>query len=225
MRILRAIRRGEPSLRPIVSEALSRFLRSLVFDLPELDELWAWSDSWGKREASKLRIPQTVDGQVRAIFEDVDIVAFLRHIAPEGGSIVPGIIAGRLLWTTFPDATDEMDAIGKGFPDEVVTRMNGELGELVALAANTTEVKVALDSGKSLDEIRTRSGGEEFAEAFKSFIDRLGHRATGEIDVRRPRWRDDPSVLLSTIRSNVSHGTERGTGEHIDGLQSRATTA
>ena len=166
-----------------------------------------------------------MDGRVRAIFESVDIVVFLRHIAPKGASIVPGVIAGRLLWKTFPDATDEMDAIGKGFPDEVVTRMNGELGELAALAGNATEVKAALDSGAPLDEIRTRSGGEEFAEAYESFIDRFGHRATGEIDVRRPRWRDDPSVLLSTIRSNVSHRTERGTGGHKDGLQSRATAA
>ncbi|MFH5798651.1 PEP/pyruvate-binding domain-containing protein [Haladaptatus sp. CMAA 1911] len=225
VRVLRAIRRAGPSLRPIVFEALFRFVRSLVFGLPELDELWAWSDAWGNKEASKLRAPQTTEGRVRAIFGGIDIVAFLGHIAPKGASILPGVVAGRLLGKVFPDATDEMDAIGKGFPDEVVTRMNGELGELAALAGNAPEVKAALDSGASLDEIRTRSGGEGFVEAFESFIERFGHRATGEIDLRRPRWRDDPSVLLSTIRSNVSHGTERETGEHIDELQRRATTA
>ncbi|MCO8244190.1 PEP/pyruvate-binding domain-containing protein [Haladaptatus sp. AB643] len=223
VRILQAIRRGKPSLLPIVSEALSEFVHSLVFGVPDLDELWAWSDSWGTERASELRSPQTTDGRVRAIFEEVDIVAFLRYIAPKGATALPGVLAGRLLRRTFPDATDELDAIGKGFEDEVVTRMNVELGELATLAGNAPEVKTALNSGASLDEIATLRGGEVFVETFDSFIDRFGHRATGEIDLRRPRWRDDPSVLLSTIRNNV--GEERGSREHLAELQRRAATA
>jgi rifampicin phosphotransferase len=39
-----------------------------------------------------------------------------------------------------------------------------------------------------------------FKRAFTSFIAQYGHRAVYEIDLSRPRWREDPSYLLSCIK-------------------------
>lgn len=222
---IQTIRRGRSWLRTVAPRILSQFTGSLVFGLPDLNELWNWSQSWGEAHAARIRSPETIQERVRTAFEKVDLTIFLKDIAPRGASVFPGIFAGRILRRMFPDAGDELDAIGKGFEDEVVTRMNQELGELADLARKAPEVEEVLKSGASLNELRNVEGGDEFVTQFDSFIEQFGHRATGEIDLSRQRWQDDPSMLLRTIQSNVEHGTEGSHREHLQGLQTRSRAA
>jgi pyruvate,water dikinase len=42
-----------------------------------------------------------------------------------------------------------------------------------------------------------------FKQAFKSFLDEYGHRGVYEFDIINPRWREDPSYLLETIRGTI----------------------
>jgi rifampicin phosphotransferase len=219
------IRRGNEPIRSVLPRILLQLSHSLIFGLPDLDVLWNWSQSWGEEHASLIQSPQTTRDRVQAAFDHVDLVIFLQEIAPRGGTFLPGIIAGRLLRKTFPDADDELDAIGKGFEDELVTKMNQELGELADLARDTPEVLDALESGASISEIRMTEDGDAFADAFELFIDRFGHRATGEIDLSRSRWRDDPSVLLRTVYSNAKEGTGGKHREHLHDLECRASVA
>jgi pyruvate,water dikinase len=43
-------------------------------------------------------------------------------------------------------------------------------------------------------------------EALDAFLARYGDRGAGEIDISRPRWRDDPSLLLRVITGGISAG-------------------
>jgi pyruvate,water dikinase len=48
-----------------------------------------------------------------------------------------------------------------------------------------------------------------FKTAFSAFLDQYGHRAVYEADVANPRWREDPSYLLSFIRDVIETADTR----------------
>ncbi len=42
------------------------------------------------------------------------------------------------------------------------------------------------------------------ADAVREFLDRYGMRAVGEIDLGKPRWRDDPTSVMASLKAYVS---------------------
>lgn len=48
-----------------------------------------------------------------------------------------------------------------------------------------------------------------FRRGFESFLDEYGHRCVYELDLRNPRWREDPRWLLETIRPMVTNDEHR----------------
>ncbi|AGL00555.1 PEP/pyruvate-binding domain-containing protein [Desulfoscipio gibsoniae] len=42
-----------------------------------------------------------------------------------------------------------------------------------------------------------------FKQAFREFLNEFGHRAVYELDIRNPRWQEDPTYLLDVIRSTI----------------------
>lgn len=118
-----------------------------------------------------------------------------------------------------------VNAVGRGFPDELVTRINLGLGDLADVARDHPEVAEALREEKSLDEIESYEGGETFRAALDDYLEEFGHRATGELDVSRPRWREDPSGLLSTVRANLEHEQAGEHREHLRQMEREAITA
>lgn len=51
------------------------------------------------------------------------------------------------------------------------------------------------------DDWRKLPDESPFRRAFQLFLDDYGHRCVYELDYRNPRWHEDPSYLLQTIRS------------------------
>ncbi|MER2529061.1 MAG: PEP/pyruvate-binding domain-containing protein [Candidatus Competibacter denitrificans] len=47
-----------------------------------------------------------------------------------------------------------------------------------------------------------------FRQGFQTFLDEYGHRCVYELDLRNPRWREDPGWLLETIRTMVGSAAE-----------------
>ncbi len=220
-----ALRCAGPSVYSVFPRAALRFVRTLVLGPPNPDDEWMWSQSWGRALAERIRAPRTRPDRVRSVFESTDIVDLLVEALPHMTSLLAAIVAARLLRRWFPDADDEIDAIGKGFDAEVVTSMNQRLGDLGDLARDRPAVVNALEAGASLAEIEDVEGGDAFVETFESFLDDFGHRATGEINIRRSRWHEDPEPLLRIVASNVERGTPGEHREHFRTLQRRAATA
>ncbi|HUP75676.1 MAG TPA: rifamycin-inactivating phosphotransferase [Acidimicrobiales bacterium] len=63
----------------------------------------------------------------------------------------------------------------------------------------------AVADDEFLDQLVGLEGGRESRDAIVSYLDRYGMRCTGEIDIARPRWREQTSALLPAILSNVEH--------------------
>ncbi|GHE35874.1 putative phosphoenolpyruvate synthase [Streptomyces longispororuber] len=54
-----------------------------------------------------------------------------------------------------------------------------------------------------LDDLAKVPGGSEARGAVESYLDRYGMRCVGEIDITRPRWREQPAALVPAILDNV----------------------
>jgi rifampicin phosphotransferase len=58
-------------------------------------------------------------------------------------------------------------------------------------------------AGDFLEDLATYKGGTEVRDAIDAYLDVYGMRCTGEIDITRPRWSEDPTALVPTILSNI----------------------
>ncbi len=206
---------------PLVSALLDGFVGSYIgAPAPPEHEKAKWVD-WGQNIAEQVRAPDTPKERSRAVFTQLDDAIRL----PSVGPLVAAFAAGSWLERLCSNTQEEIDAIGRGFPDELVTQINLGLGDLADVARSHPEAADALRQNATLEEIQSLKGGEEFVNAFEEYLDEFGHRATGEIDISRPRWREDPSVLVETVRTNLDHGESGEHREHVRKMEREALDA
>ncbi|WP_232700860.1 PEP/pyruvate-binding domain-containing protein [Halobacterium wangiae] len=180
---------------------------------PVDEETWALI---GDMFVGSAQEAQTTEERARAVFEPLDFGEFFREVYPRLSPLFLAFGLGGWLMRTFPDNPEDVNAVGRGFERDVVTRINLGLGDLADVARAHPSVATALREGVSLADLMGVEGGEAFCAAFEDFLDEFGHRATGEIDLSRPRWREDPSVVLAVVRANLA--VERR-GEHRDRIR------
>jgi pyruvate,water dikinase len=151
---------------------------------------------------------------------------FAVEIAPKMAPALVGPFAGRVLERLTPGADATLlEAAARGNEEEVGTRMTLALGDLADIARETPAVERAILDGESYEEIRAIDGSEAFVQRFEAFREAFGHRAAGEFDLSRPRWRDDPSGPLGIVRGNLV-GEEPGAHrERLDERKRAAQTA
>lgn len=219
--LARGVWQGLTTSRPLLSAMTSGFLDAFVGapTPPEREEA-KWT-TWGRNVASQVQEPKTPAERVRAVFDLLDTAIDF----PPAGPLLAALAAGEVLEWLFPDAPEDVNAVGRGFPKEVVTRINLGLGELADIARENPPVAAALCREESLDTIESLDGGEEFVAELEEFLDEFGHRATGEIDVSRPRWREDPSTLLGAIRANLEHSELGEHRKHVHRMEQEALAA
>ena len=58
-------------------------------------------------------------------------------------------------------------------------------------------------------------GGPETAEAIARYLDKYGARCTGEIDIARTRWAEDPSLIAPMLLNDVNNFSEGAHGDII----------
>ncbi|GAA0255573.1 PEP/pyruvate-binding domain-containing protein [Haladaptatus pallidirubidus] len=207
--------------RPMISAVVSGFFGAFIGEPTPKREEARWN-TWGWNAAAPVRTPETPAERARAVF-DSDNSALTNY--PRLGPLYAAQVADGLLQQLFPDSPEELNDVGRGFPDELVTRINLGLGDLADVARDHPAVAHALREGTSLDEIESLEGGEAFRAALDDFLEEFGHRATGELDISRPRWRDEPSGLLATVRANVKHEQAGEHREHLRQMEKQASAA
>ena len=101
---------------------------------------------------------------------------------------------------------DELPGISKSPPGNVTTEMGLQLGDLADALRNYPEVikylEHANDSG-FLTNLPEAVGEKEILPLFQEFLQKYGMRGTGEIDITRPRWREEPALFLPMVLSYV----------------------
>jgi phosphohistidine swiveling domain-containing protein len=126
--------------------------------------------------------------------------------------ILAGVMAHVLLrrlasgrWAD--EVRGEVDLLSRGLSGNVTTNMDLAVGDLTDLVRPHAELAALLkthawrDARALLPEV---AGGRELLTALEKFLSRYGNRGASEIDASRPRWRDDPSLLLRVITGGLS---------------------
>ena len=98
---------------------------------------------------------------------------------------------------------DAMAALTTGGPDKASTQLIDDLAGLAEVAQRSPGV-VNLLSELPVEDVLPALSGQADAATFvtelESFLNRYGHRGTREAELSAPRWREDPSAVLSMLR-------------------------
>jgi phosphoenolpyruvate synthase/pyruvate phosphate dikinase len=101
---------------------------------------------------------------------------------------------------------DELPGISKSPAGNVTTEMGLQLGDLADALRNYSEVIEYLehtDDAGFLTNLTEVAGGKEMLPFFQEFLQKYGMRGTGEIDITRPRWREEPTRFVPMVLSYV----------------------
>jgi pyruvate,water dikinase len=123
------------------------------------------------------------------------------------------VLTERLCQRWLGDTTD-LPLLGKSLPGNVTTEMSMEIGDLADLVRGEPAVAALLQAPPApftMDALDPVPGGAEFRAALAAFLGRYGMRGSGEIDITRPRWGENPAQLFPAILANTRSGRP---GEH-----------
>jgi len=110
--------------------------------------------------------------------------------------------------------------LNKSLPGNVTVELGLALGDLTDTARKYPEVIDYLEKANSrsfYQDLLKVSGGLEFKQQLASFLAKYGMRCTGEIDITKPRWHEDPTQLIPSILSNIRTTVA---GEHREKFKS-----
>ena len=106
------------------------------------------------------------------------------------------------------------DTLSQSAPNNVTSEMGLALLDVADVMRPFPQVVAVLEHAAGdnfLDELALVEGGPQSRDALAVFLDRYGMRCAGEIDITRPRWREQPGALLPLILSNIKNFAP---GEH-----------
>ncbi len=114
---------------------------------------------------------------------------------------------------TWLDEKNAADVLTLSVPNNITSDMGLELLDIADLARPHPGVVTLLqriedenpDGDGFLDELCEVDGGRAVSDSIGAFLDRYGMRCDGEIDVTRPRWREQPAALVPVLLSNVKN--------------------
>lgn len=214
-------------LAPVIPSVLSRFILSFVHAGDDREQIVRWFDAWGTHTASEILNPDDITEKSQSVFDNFssDIVGIMKEVYPHVAPLFAGIAADKALRVLLPDDEETIDAAGRGFRNEVGTQMNLRLNDLADISRDHPPVAEALRDEESLDAIKEVSDTDRFGNRFDYFLDIFGHRTAGEVDISRPRWRDDPTGVLQVVRGNLLTGERQSYRDHLQELEVEAEAA
>ncbi len=170
--------------------------------------------------------PRIMDGDSLSarLRESEDVMSTLiwrlLHLPPK---VLAGFLAGVLLKRLMPRTDVDFAALGRGLAGNVTTEMDLAVGDLADVARGHPEVGSCLTGGHpTREEVGTVAGGGAFVAALDAFLERYGMRGPAEIDISRPRWRDQPASILRTVAGSLKSAEEGGHRAHHTQLAAEA---
>jgi pyruvate,water dikinase len=100
------------------------------------------------------------------------------------------------------------DTLSQSVPNNVTSEMGLALldvADVIRPHAQVVEFLRHVQDDSFLEALAPLPGGAEAKAAIDGFLDRYGMRCPGEIDITKPRWREQPSVLVPLLLGNIKH--------------------
>ncbi|MEZ4731224.1 MAG: phosphoenolpyruvate synthase [Caldilineaceae bacterium] len=98
------------------------------------------------------------------------------------------------------------DTLTQSVPNNVTSEMGLALLDVADVIRPYPAVVAYLQQVQEddfLDELVQVEGGQEARDAIEAYLDKYGMRCVGEIDITRPRWREQPTILVPLLLSNI----------------------
>lgn len=150
--------------------------------------------------------------RIRVIMENTArmLPEVLAKIAPY---LAAGVLASGTLIKKLKEQAGEKQAalllsrLNKSLPGNVTTELGLELGDLSDWLRPYPAVIAYLQNAKKetfYEGLQNVEGGTEFNKELQAFLRKYGMRCSGEIDITKTRWNEDPTQLIPSILSNLN---------------------
>ncbi len=100
------------------------------------------------------------------------------------------------------------DTLSQSVPNNITSEMGLELLDVADVIRPYPEVIAYLQQVKEedfLDQLVKLDGGQETRNAIEAYLNKYGMRCTGEIDITKTRWSENPATLIPMILSNIKN--------------------
>ncbi len=115
------------------------------------------------------------------------------------------------------------DTLSQSVSNNVTSQMGLDLldvADVIRPYSDLTNYLQRVKDNRFLDELPTYEGGQQAVDAINAFLDKYGMRCAGEIDITRPRWREEPGMLIPMILTNIRTVASGASKERFEqGLQ------
>jgi pyruvate,water dikinase len=193
--------RAAPFLLSVLGAIL---FRNLGRDLDEIEQAMTERlAEWRRRieEASGAQRVNRVRQMLRTLFSNLVGMKVLQNV-------LPGVIAFKLIGSLsrrWLGDVAELASLGRSPRGNVTTEMGLALGDVAdVVRAHPGAIECLRRSpDAALEDLREIAGGAEVHRAIAAFLERYGMRCTGEIDITRPRWRENPRQLIPAIEGHL----------------------
>jgi rifampicin phosphotransferase len=199
---LRTLRRLAPVLLPVVG----RFIATLARPEGRREEAKRLLEETVARIAARAAATSTLADRMLLfdmVMETLPPVLLGRWLP----AFAPGMAALNLLMrlsAPIPGGRSLALEITRGLPHNVTTEMDLALWD-VARAIRADHAALArfeaADAAALAADLLGRRLPGAAREPFERFLSRYGMRGVGEIDMGRPRWREDPEPVVQAVRS------------------------
>ncbi|WLR51027.1 phosphoenolpyruvate synthase [Bacillus tianshenii] len=168
------------------------------------------NDAMKERLAASKQALSEVNGAARIRFIQQDLghtFTFLFHHVVH--YLYAGFISGFVVKKRAKEwlGNEEIyHTISKGLRGNVTSEMGMQIGDLADIARENKALIAYLEQAKDdsfYEQVAEVEGSERFAAAFHEFMERYGMRCAGEIDLTLPRWREKPTLIVSSILGHI----------------------
>ncbi|MEZ4867241.1 MAG: phosphoenolpyruvate synthase [Caldilineaceae bacterium] len=202
--------------RPVITGVLT----NLLWRQPEgrAEAASHWLDRYEAEVAARLHAAEAGAPRIAVACQVLGhlMAEVVDHMLP---AVASGILARALLIALLKERADpeDLNAILRGLTGNVTTEMDLRVGDLADVARQSPAVVAHLTNEPATTVLSTLAevaGGPAFLTALDEFLTDYGMRGPSEIDISRPRWRDDPTPLLQVIIGNLQHSASGSHRQH-----------
>jgi phosphohistidine swiveling domain-containing protein len=196
------LRRIVPFALPVAGRLILSLLRPDVERRRFQRQVEAMATSFEARIAHA----STLDGRLGLTEEMLDqaFPFILPRFIPRFGASMAGLNLLRHLAESLPDTQHDALTLSRGLPHNVTTEMD------LALWHTARHIKADPGAAAVFEELEPRALAARYLDgtlppaaqgAVDGFLQRYGMRGPGEIDLGRPRWREEPTPVMQVLRS------------------------